>query len=92
MKLHMTQANTTIQPIKPPSVCLVDDSNGVAIAGVEVSLQYVNDAELSWFCCPSRDRGGFQLAIQSTYNGAYTTRSKGSFIKDAGILKFFAPS
>ena len=70
---------------------MVDDSNGVAIAGVEVSLQYVNDAELSWFCCPSRDRGGFQLAIQSTYNGAYTTCSKGSFIKDAGILKFSYP-
>ena len=63
----------------------------MAIAGVEVSLQYVNDAELSWFCCPSRDRGGFQLAIQSTYNGAYTTCSKGLFIKDAGILKFSYP-
>ena len=45
MKLHMTQANTTIQPIKPPSECVVDDSNRVAIASVEVNLQYVNVAK-----------------------------------------------
>ena len=92
IKLHMTQANTTIQPSNPPSGCLVDDPNGLAIASVEVSLQYVNDAELCWFYCLSHDRGGFQLVIQSTFNGAYTKRSKGSSIKDAVILKFSYPT